>query len=145
MFEEFASGGVKHRKSFWTTHMHQCMTEVCKAVNLCQLHSISETCKTDSFSRGPNGFGGGNVVSDTFVKWLFSGEECKWGRRTGAGAMGDGRVGRKDWQRQQRWVPRLNHHPWRRRPMLNHHPWRRRIAEVELLGSGLEVRRDRSG
>jgi hypothetical protein len=116
-----------------------------RTVNLCRLHSFAETCKTNWFSRGPNGFGSGNVVSDTFVKWLPSGEECKWGQRTGAGAMGDGLAGRKDWRRQQRWVPRLNHHPWRRRPRLTHHPSRRRIAEVKLLGSGLEARRDRGG
>ncbi len=96
MFEEFASGGVKHRKSFWTAHMHQCLTELCKPVNLCRLHSVAETCKTNWFSRGPNGFGSGNVVSDTFVQWLSSGEERKWGWHTGADAMGDGLAGRKD-------------------------------------------------
>ncbi len=55
------------------------------------------------------------MVSDTFMKWLSSGEERKWGRRKGAGAMGDGLMGRKDWWRQQQWVPRFNHHPWMRR------------------------------
>jgi hypothetical protein len=99
-----------------------------------QPHSFAEICKTNWFSRGPNGFGCGNVVSDTFVKWLSSGEERKWGRRTGAGAMGDGLAGRKYRQRQGQQVLRLNHHPWRRR-----------IAEVEPLGSGLEARWDRSG
>jgi hypothetical protein len=38
------------------------------------------------------------VVSDTFVKWLSSGEERKWGQRTQASVMGDGlavgRIGR---------------------------------------------------
>ncbi len=68
MFKEFTSGGVKHQKSFWTTNKCQCLTEVCKTVNLRRLHSISETSKTNWFSRGPNKFGGGNVVSDTFVK-----------------------------------------------------------------------------
>jgi hypothetical protein len=101
MFKEFASGGVKHRKSFWTAHMHQCLTEVYKPNNLCRLQSFVETCKTDWFSRGPNGFGGGNVVSDTFVQWLSSCEERKWGRRTGVDALGDGLAGRKDRQRQQ--------------------------------------------
>ncbi len=96
MFKEFASGGVEHRKNFWTANMCQCLTEVCKAVNLCRLHSFAETCKTNWFSRGPCRFGGGNVVSDTFVKWLSSGEEHKWGRHMGAGAMGDGLAGRKD-------------------------------------------------
>jgi hypothetical protein len=67
--------GVEHRKSFWTTNKVQCLTEVCKTVNLCSLHSLAETCKTNWFSRGPNGFGGGNVVSDTLVKWLTSSEE----------------------------------------------------------------------
>jgi hypothetical protein len=71
------------------------------------------------------------VVSDTFVKLLFSGEECKWGRHTGAGAIGDGLTGRNDRWRQRQWVPRLNHHPWRRR-----------IAEAKLLVSGLEARWD---
>ncbi len=52
------------------------------------------------FSRGLDGFGSGNVVSDTFVKWLSSGEERKWGRRTGVGVVGDGLAGRKDQQRQ---------------------------------------------
>ncbi len=88
MFEEFTSGGVEHQKSFWTANKHQCLTEVYKTVNLCRLHSFAETCKTNWFSWGPNGFGSGNVVSDTFVKWLSRGEECKWGQRTGAGAMG---------------------------------------------------------
>ncbi len=95
MFEEFASGGVEHRKSFLTAHMHQCLTELCKPINFCRLHGLAEPCITDLFSSGPNGFGGGNVVSDTFVHWLSSGEERKWGRRTGAGAMGDGLAGRK--------------------------------------------------
>ncbi len=90
MFEEFASGWVEHQKSFWTTNKHQCLTEVCKTVNLCRLHSFAETCKTDWLSRGPNGFGGGNVESDTFLKWLSSSEECKWGQRTKVGIMGDG-------------------------------------------------------
>ncbi len=98
----------------WTTNKHQCLTEVCKAVNLCWLHSFLETCKTDWFSRGPNEFGSGNVVSDTFVKWLSSNEERKWGQRTGAGVMGDGLAGRKDRRRQQQRVPRPNHHPLRR-------------------------------
>jgi hypothetical protein len=49
---------------------------------------------------GLNGFGGGNVVSDTFVQWLSSGEERKWGLRTGAGAMGDGLAGGKNRWRQ---------------------------------------------
>ncbi len=70
MFEEFTSGGVKHQKSFWTAHVHQCLTKVCTPINLCRLHSFAETCETNWFSRGPNGFGSGNVVSDTFVKWL---------------------------------------------------------------------------
>ncbi len=145
MSEEFASGGVKHQKSFWTNHMHQCLTEVYKPVNLCRLHGFAEPCKTNWLSRGLNGFGSGNVVSDTFVQWLSSSEERKWGLRTGASAMGDGLVGRKDRRRQQRQVPRLNHHPWKRRPRLAHYPWRRRIAEVESLGSGLEARRDKGG
>jgi hypothetical protein len=85
MFKEFASGGVEHQKRFWTAHICQCLTEVCKAVNLCWLHSFTETCKTVWFSRGPNRFGGGNVVSDTFVKLLSSDEERKWGGGTGAG------------------------------------------------------------
>ncbi len=134
MFKEFASGGVNHQKSFWIANKHQCLTEVCKTVNLYRLYSFAETRKTNWFSRGLNRFGGGNVVSDTFVKWLSCGEERKWGRCTGAGAMGDGLTGRMDQQRQWQWVPRLNHHPWRRR-----------IAEVEPLGSGLEVKWDRSG
>jgi hypothetical protein len=100
MFEEFASGGVKHQKRFWTTHMRQCLTEVCKPINLCRLHGLAEPCKTNWFSRGPTGFCNGNVVSDTFVQWLSSSEERKWGLRTGAGATGDGLAGRKDWQRQ---------------------------------------------
>ncbi len=54
-------------------------------------------------------------------------------------------MGRKDQRRQQRWVPMLNHHTWSRHPRLNNHPWRRHVAEVELLGSGLEARGDRSG
>jgi hypothetical protein len=82
-----------------------------QTVNLSRLHSFAETCKTNWFSRGPEGFGGGNVVHDTFMKWLSSSEERKWGRRTGAGAMGDGLAGRKDWWRQWQQVPRLNHHP----------------------------------
>ena len=73
------------------------------------------------------------MVSDTFLKWLSSGKERKWGRRTGAEAMGDGLAGRKDRWKQRQQVPRLNHHPWGRR-----------IAEVKPLGSGLEARRDRS-
>jgi hypothetical protein len=145
MFKEFASGGVEHQKSFWTAHMCQCLTEVCKPVNLCRLHSFAETCKTHWFSRDPNKFGSGNAVSNTFVKWLSSGEEHKWGRQTGAGAMGDGFAGRKDWRRQQRRVPGLNHHPWRRGQKLTHHPWRRCIAKVKLLRSGLEARWDRGG
>ncbi len=143
MFKEFARGGVKHWKSFWTAHIHQCLTEVCKPINLCRLRSFAETCKTDWFSRGPDGFGHGNVVSDTFMQWLSSGEERKWGPHTGVGAMGDGLVGRKDQRRQQQQVPRLNHHPWRRCLRLTHHPWRRHITEVEPLGSGLEARWDR--
>jgi hypothetical protein len=110
-----------------------CLTEVCKTVSRCRLHSLAETCKTNWFSRGLNGFGGGNVVNDTFVKWLSSGKERKWGGRTGACAMGDGLAGRKDRWRQQQRVPKLNHHPWRRL-----------IAEVEPLRSGLEVRQARS-
>jgi hypothetical protein len=124
MFEEFASGGVEHQKSFWSTHMCQCLTEVCKAIHLCRLHSFAESCETNWFSRVSNGFGCGNVVSDMFVKWLSSSEEHKWGRCMGAGAMGDGLVGRKDRRRQQQRVLRLNHHPWRRCLRLNHHPWR---------------------
>jgi hypothetical protein len=145
MFKEFASGRVEHQKSFWTANKHQCLTEVCNIVNLCRLHTFAETCKTNWFSRGLNRFGGGNVVSDTVVKWLSRGEERYWGQRMGVGAMGDELVGRKDRWRQQQWVPMLNHHPWRRHRRLNHHPWRRRIAEVEPLGNGLEARRDRSG
>jgi hypothetical protein len=94
MFKEFASGGVEQQKSFLPANMHQCLTEVCKTVNLCMLHSFAETCKTDWFSRGSNRFGGGNVVSDTFVKWMSIGEERKWDRHMGAGAMGDGLAGR---------------------------------------------------
>jgi hypothetical protein len=101
MFEDFASGGVEPQKSFWTAHMYQCLTEVCKSINLCRLHSFAVTCKTNCFSRGLNGLGGWNVVSDTFVKWLTSSEKHKWGRRTGAGAIGDGLEGRKDRQWQQ--------------------------------------------
>ncbi len=67
------------------------------------------------------------MVSDTFLKWLLGVEERKWGWRRGAGAMGDELVGRKDRQRPWQWVPRLNHHPWRRH-----------IAEVKPLGRGLE-------
>jgi hypothetical protein len=63
MFKEFASGVVNHQKSFWTTNKHQCLTEVCKTVNLCRLHSFAETCKTNWISRGPNKFSSGNVVS----------------------------------------------------------------------------------
>ncbi len=107
MFKEFASGGVKHQKSFWTAHLRQCLTAVCKPSNLCRPHCFAETCKTDWFSRGSNEFGGGNVVSDTFVQWLVSGEEHKWGRCTKKGMMGDGLMGRKGQQRQQRQVPRL--------------------------------------
>jgi hypothetical protein len=110
------------------------LTEVCKIVNLYRLHSLAETCKTDWFSRGPNGFGGGALVSDTFVKRLSSSEERKWGRRTGAGAIRDGLAGRKNWRRK-----------WQQVPRLNHHPWRRRTAEVELSRCGLEARWDRSG
>jgi hypothetical protein len=101
MFKKFASGRSEHQKSFWTAHMRQCLAEVCKAVNLCRLHSFAETYKTNWFSRGPNRFGGGNVVSDTVVKWLSSCKEHKWGQRTGVGAMGDGLLDRKDQQRQQ--------------------------------------------
>ncbi len=68
MFEEFASGGVKHQKSFWTAYMGQRLTEVCKPFNLCRLHGFAETCKTNWFSRGPNRFGGGNVVDDAFMQ-----------------------------------------------------------------------------
>ncbi len=82
MLEEFTSEGVKHQKSFWTALMHQCLTEVCKLVNLCRLRSFAETHKTDWFSRGPNGFDSGNVVSDTFLQWLSGGEERKWVRHT---------------------------------------------------------------
>jgi hypothetical protein len=101
MFEEFASGGAEHQKSLWTANKRQCLTEVCKTVNLCRLHSIVETCKTDWFSRGTNRFGGGNLVSDTFMKRLSSREERKWGRHTGAGVMGDGLMGRKDRRRKR--------------------------------------------
>jgi hypothetical protein len=87
MFEEFASGGVKHQKHFWTANKCQCLTEACKTINLCRLHSIAETCKTNWFGKGSNGFGGENVVSDTFVKWLSRGEEHKWSRHTGAVQM----------------------------------------------------------
>jgi hypothetical protein len=99
MFEEFASRGVKHQKSFWTAHMRQCLKEVCKPVNICRLYGFVEPCKTYWFSRDPNGFGSGNVVSDTFMQWLSSSEERKWGLRTGACAMGDGLMGRKDRRR----------------------------------------------
>jgi hypothetical protein len=81
--------------------MRQCSTEVCKPVNLCRLHSFAETCKTDWFIRDPNGFGSGNVVGDTIVKWLPNGEVHKWGQHTGAGVMGDGLTGRKERWRQQ--------------------------------------------
>ena len=145
MFVEFASGGVEHQKSFWTTNKLQFLTEACKTVNLCRLHSFADTCKTDWFSRVPNKSGSGNVLSNTFVQWLSHGEERKWGRCMGAGAMGDGLVGRKDWWRQWQKVPRLDHHPWIRHPRLNHHPWRRRIADVEPWRSGLEARWDKSG
>ncbi len=63
------------------------------------MHDLAEPCKTDWFSSGSNGFGGGNVVSNTFVQWLSSCEERKWVRRTGVGAMGDGLMGRKYRQR----------------------------------------------
>jgi hypothetical protein len=63
------------------------------------MHGLAEPYKTGWFSSGSNGFGGGNVVSDTFVKWLSSCEECKWGWRTGMGVMGDGLAGRKYRQR----------------------------------------------
>ncbi len=109
-------------------------TGVCKTFNLCRLLSLAETCKSDWFVRGPNRFGGGNLVSDTSVKRLSIGEECKWGRRTGLGAMGDGLVCRKDQRRKQQRLPRLNHHPWRRR-----------IAEVKPTWHSLEGRWDRSG
>ncbi len=145
MFKEFANGGVKHQKSFGTAHIFQFLTEVCKPVNLCRLHSFAETCKTDWSSRGPNRFSGGNAVSDAYVQWLSSGEERKWVWCTGAGAMGDELAGRKERRRQQRQVLKLNHHPWRRRSRLTHHPWRRRIAKVQSLGSGLEARGDRGG
>ncbi len=95
MFEKFSSGGVEHRKSFWTAHIHQCLAEVCKAINLCRLNGFAVPCKTNWFSSGLNGLGSGNVVSNTFVKWLSSCEEHKWGQRTGVGAMGDGLMGRK--------------------------------------------------
>ena len=96
MFEEFASGGVEHQKSFWTTNKLQFLTEACKTVNLCRLHSLAETCITSWFSKGPNGFGGGNVVSDTFMKRLSSGEKRKLGRRMGAGVMEERLTVRKD-------------------------------------------------
>jgi hypothetical protein len=134
MFEEFTSRGVKHQKRFWTANKRQCLTEVCKTANLRRLHSFAETCKTNWFSRGPNGFCSGNVINDTFVKWLSSGDERKWGRCMGADAMADELAGRKDQQRQ-----------WQRVPRLNDHPWRRCIAEVKPLGSGLEARQERSG
>jgi hypothetical protein len=79
MLKEFSSGGVQHQKSLWTVHWCQCFTEVCKTFNLCRLHS-AETCKSDWFDRGLIGFGSGNLVSDTFVKWLSRGEEHKWSR-----------------------------------------------------------------
>ncbi len=47
MFKELASGGVEHQKSFWTTHMHQCLTEVCKPINLCRLYGFPEPCEND--------------------------------------------------------------------------------------------------
>jgi hypothetical protein len=101
MFEEFtSSGGVEHQKSLWTAKKHQCLAEVCKTVNLCRLYSFAETCKTNWFGRGLDVFGSGNVVSDTFVKWLSSNEERKWGRCTGVGAVGDGLAGRNDRWRQ---------------------------------------------
>ncbi len=93
MFEKLTSGGVKHQKSLWTAHMRQCLTEVCKLVNLCRLHIFAETFKTNWFSRGLNRIGGRNVVSDTFVKQLSSSEERNWGRCTGTGGMGDGLAG----------------------------------------------------
>jgi hypothetical protein len=40
MLEEFTSGGVEHQKSFWTANKCQCLTEVCKTVNLCRVHSL---------------------------------------------------------------------------------------------------------
>ncbi len=76
------------------------MTEVCKTIDLCRLYSFAETCKTNWFSTDPNEYGGGSVVSDTFVKWLSSGEERKWDWKMGAGAMDDGLVGRKYRRRQ---------------------------------------------
>ncbi len=145
MFKVFAGEEVEHQKSFWTPLMCQCLTEVSKPVNLCRLHSFAETCKIDWFSRGLNGFGGGNVVSDTFVQWQSSGEERNWGLCMGVGAMGGGLAVRKDRWRQQRRAPRLNHHLWRRCPRLTYHPWRRCIAEDKPLRSGLEARRDRGG
>jgi hypothetical protein len=73
------------------------------------------------------------MVSDTFMKRLSSGEERKWGRHMGAGAMGDGLACRRDQQRKRQRLPRLNHHPWRRS-----------TAEVKPTGHGLEGRQDRS-
>ncbi len=32
------------------------------------MNGLAEPCKTNGFSSGLNGFGGGNVVSNTFVK-----------------------------------------------------------------------------
>jgi hypothetical protein len=44
-------------------------------------------------------FGGGNIVSNTFVQWLSSCEERKWDQGMGVGAMGDRLAGRKYRQR----------------------------------------------
>jgi hypothetical protein len=73
-----------------------------RGMQTCQSLQAAWPCRAlqiDWFSSGPSGLGAGNVVSDTFVQWLSSGEECKWGLRTGTGAMGDELAGRKDRQR----------------------------------------------
>ncbi len=59
------------------------------------MHGLAEPCKTNGFSSGLNGFGGGNVISNTFVQWMSSCEGRKWGWCLGVGAMGDRLAGKK--------------------------------------------------
>jgi hypothetical protein len=83
MFKKFAIGKVKHQQSLQTAHLHQCLAQVCKPVTFCRMHGLAEPCKTNRLSSRSNGFGNGNVVSNTFVQWLPSCEERKWGRCLG--------------------------------------------------------------
>ncbi len=142
-----ASAGPSYPRAHLSSHPLPCASPTC-ALHCCT--AISRNCHVPHSHcqmrwPRPNIFGSGNVISDTFVKWLCSSEERKWGWCTGVGAMGDGLAGRKDWWRQQQQVPRLNHHPWRKCSRLTHHPWRRHITEVEPLESGLKARQVRGG